>query len=83
MLLKLENPGLLSRVIEIISELVTEVRIKVTEFGMSITAIDPANVALIGFRLPRNSFSQFETGNEVLGVNLDDLKRILKKYMPV
>jgi len=79
MLLKLENPGLLSRVIEIISELVTEVRIKVTEFGMSITAIDPANVALVGFRLPRNSFSQFETGNEVLGVNLDDLKRILKR----
>ncbi|GAI73811.1 unnamed protein product, partial [marine sediment metagenome] len=79
MLLKLENPGLLSRVIEIISELVTEVRIKVTEFGMSITAIDPANVALVGFRLPRNSFSQFETDNEVLGVNLDDLKRILKR----
>jgi proliferating cell nuclear antigen len=79
MLIKLENPALLSKVIEIISELVTEVRIKVNEFGMSITAIDPANVAMIGFKLPKSSFSQFETDNEVLGVNLDNLKQILKR----
>jgi len=38
MLVKLENPVLLSKAIEIISELVTEVRIKVSEFGMTITA---------------------------------------------
>lgn len=79
MLVKLENPALLSRVVEIISELVTDVRIKVSEFGMSITAIDPANVAMVRFKLPKNSFSQFEVGNEVLGINLDDLKKILRR----
>jgi proliferating cell nuclear antigen len=79
MLVRLEDPSLLSRVIEIISELVTEVRIKLNEFGMSITAIDPANVAMVKFRLPKSAFSQFETGNEVLGINLDSLKRILKR----
>lgn len=79
MLVKLEDPTLLSKVIELISELVTEVRIKVNEFGMSITAIDPANVAMVSFRLPKSAFSQFETGNEVLGINLDSLKKILKR----
>ncbi|VVB83682.1 DNA polymerase sliding clamp [uncultured archaeon] len=79
MLVKLEDPSLLSRVIEVISELVTEVRIKISEFGMSITAIDPANVAMVRFRLPKSAFSQFETGDEVLGINLDNLKRILKR----
>jgi len=79
MLVKLEDPTLLSRVIEVISELVTEVRIKLNEFGMSITAIDPANVAMVHFRLPKSAFSQFETGNEVLGINLDSLKRILRR----
>jgi proliferating cell nuclear antigen len=78
MLIKLEHPFLLSKAIEIISELVTEVRIKVEENGMSITAMDPANVSMVNFRVPKESFSQFETGNETLGVNLDDLKRILK-----
>lgn len=79
MLVKLENPVLLLRIIEIISELVTEVRLKVDEFGMSITAIDPANVAMVRFKFPRSAFSQFETGNEVLGINLDNLKRILRR----
>ena len=79
MLVKLENPLLLIKSIEIISELVTEVRLKVNEFGMSITARDPANVSMMGFKIPKSAFSQFETDNEVLGVNLDDLKRILKR----
>jgi len=79
MLIKLENPALLSKVVEIISELVTEVRLKVNEFGMSIIAMDPANVAMVGFKIPKSAFSQFETNEEVLGINLDNLKRILKR----
>ena len=79
MLVKLENPALLSKVIDILSELVTDVRIKMNDSGMSITAMDPANVAMVGFKLPKSSFAQFEAGQEVLGINLDDLKRILKR----
>jgi len=79
MLVKLDEPLLLSKAIELISELVTEVRIKVSEFGMSITAMDPANVSMVGFKLPKSAFSQFESGTEVLGVNLDSLKKILKR----
>lgn len=82
MLAKLENPLLLSRVIEIISELVTEVRIKIDSLGFSITAMDPANVSMVRFVLPKHSFSRFEVGNDVLGVNLDNLKRILKRCGP-
>jgi proliferating cell nuclear antigen len=79
MKIKLENPGVLAKAVELISELVAEVRIKVSEFGLSISAMDPANVAMVGFKLPKSAFSQFETGTEVLGVNLDNLKRILKR----
>lgn len=79
MLVKLENPILLSRAIEIISELVTEVRIKVNDFGLSISAIDPANVSMVGFRIPKSAFSQFEAGKEILGLNLDNLKQVLKR----
>lgn len=79
MLLKLENPAVLSKAIEVISELVTDVRLKVNDFGLSVTAMDPANVAMVSFKLPRGAFSQFESDAEVLGVNLDNLKRILKR----
>jgi len=79
MLIKLENPSLISKAVDIISELVTEVRIKFSEFGLSIVAIDPANVAMVGFKIPRSAFSQFEAGDEIIGVNLDNLKQILKR----
>lgn len=82
MLIKLENPGLLSRIIEIISELVMEVRIKINDDGLSIIAMDPANVSMVNFVLPKNSFSRFETGQEILGINLENLKRILKRSGP-
>lgn len=79
MRVELENPLMLSKAVDIISELVTEVRLKVNEFGMSIVATDPANVAMVGFKLPKSFFSAYESENEVLGINLDDFKRILKR----
>lgn len=79
MLIKLDTPQILSRAIDIISELVLEVRLKVNEFGMSLVAMDPANVAMVEFKLPRSAFSQFEVGQEILGLNLDNLKRVLKR----
>jgi len=79
MKIKLDNPILLSKAVDLISELVTEVRLKVSEYGLNITAMDPANVAMVGYKLPRTAFSQFESGEEKLGINLDNLKRILKR----
>jgi len=79
MILKIDKPKILSDAISIISEVVSEVRIKLLDDGMSIVAVDPANVALVIFKLPKETFSQYEIGNEVWGVNLDDLKRILKR----
>jgi len=79
MLAKLDNPKLFSEVISIISELVTEVRLKFSEEGMSIIAVDPANVALVSFKLPKSTFSEYQSSNEVLGVNLDNLKAVLRR----
>jgi len=82
MLLRLDEPKLLSDIIAIISELVLEVRIKVNKGGMSIVAIDPANVALVSFKLPSEAFSQIEVEEEVLGVSLDSLKLVLRRISP-
>ena len=80
MLLRIENPKLFSEVINILSELVLEVRIKVSREGLSITAIDPANVAMIVFKMPSSSFSQLEVEREeVLGVNLENFKAVLRR----
>lgn len=80
MLLKLDNPKLFSEIIGIISDLVLEVRIKVNKEGVSILAIDPANVAMISFKIPNAAFQEFEVENdEVLGVSLESLKAVLRR----
>jgi proliferating cell nuclear antigen len=80
MLLKLEHPKLFSEIISIISDMVLEVRLKVNKDGMSILAIDPANVAMILFKLPASAFAEIEVDNEeVLGISLDSLKAVLRR----
>lgn len=82
MLVKLENPKILSDVIGVLSELVTEVKIKMDKQGLSIVAIDPANVALMAFNIPSSTFSTFEVNEEVLGISLDSLKSVLRRCSP-
>jgi proliferating cell nuclear antigen len=80
MQLKLDSPKLLADIVSIISELVTEVKLKVTKDGLSLTAIDPANVAMAYFKLPAELFSQYEiTADETLGLNLENLKAVLRR----
>ena len=80
MLLKLESPKLLSDIVSVISELVTEVKLKITREGLSVNAIDPANVAMVYFKIPSDLFSEFQLEKEeVLGVNLDNLKSVLRR----
>ncbi len=81
--LKLDNPRIFSDIVTIISELVTEVRIKITKEGMSLTALDPANVAMVHFKIAASLFSEFTVErDEDLGVNLDNLKAVLRRCKP-
>ncbi len=80
MQLKLDNPKIFADIVTIISELVTEVKMKITKEGIFVTAIDPANVAMAYFKLPSDLFSQFDIQNdEVLGINLENLKAVLRR----
>lgn len=81
--LKLENPKIFADIVSIISELVIEVRLKVSQEGLSLTAVDPANVAMVYFKIPNSLFSEFIIEKEeVLGINLDNLKSVLRRCKP-
>lgn len=83
MRLKLDSPKIFSDIISIISELVNEVKIKVNKEGLSLTAIDPANVAMVNFKLPAELFSEFNLEkDEILGLNLESLKAVLRRCNP-
>ncbi|HLC81049.1 MAG TPA: hypothetical protein VJH68_00145, partial [Candidatus Nanoarchaeia archaeon] len=66
--------------ISIISELVSEAKFKVTKDGLELVAMDPANVAMVVFKLLSSSFTEYSTtDNEEVAINLNNLKQILRR----
>jgi proliferating cell nuclear antigen len=83
MKLVLADSKLLSDSISIISELVNEARIKITKDHLEIISMDPANVAMIIFKLLSSSFVEYELDKDKeIAVNLESLKQILRRAKP-
>ena len=80
MKLALAEPRYLKDSISIISDLVNETRIKVSNDGIELIAMDPANVAMVVFRLFPGVFTEYSVEKPVdIAVNLVNLKQILQR----
>ena len=76
----LAEPKLLKDSIGILSDLVSDVKIKFDSDKLEIVAMDPANVAMVIFKLLSSSFTEYEVGDgENIVVSLDSLKQILSR----
>lgn len=83
MLISLAEPQYLKDSISIISELVNETRIKISQDGIELIAMDPANVAMIIFKMFPSAFTEFKVEQPVdVAVNLTNFKQILKRAKP-
>lgn len=83
MKLTLAEPGLLKESISIISDLVTEARFKVTKEAVELVAMDPANVAMVVFKLFGSSFTEYDVKEDTQwGVHLGNFKQILRRASP-
>ena len=83
MKLTLAEPKYLKESISIISDLVNEGSFKITPEYIELIAIDPANVAMVMFKLLSSSFVEYEVDEEqTVGLNLNNLKQVLKRAKP-
>jgi proliferating cell nuclear antigen len=83
MKLTLIDPRYLKDSIGIISELVNDIDLRISKDKVEIVAMDPANVAMVIYKLLGSAFSEYEVDEEVvLGVNLSHLNQILKRAKP-
>jgi proliferating cell nuclear antigen len=57
--------------------LVDECKIRLDEEGLTIRAVDPANVGMVDLELSETAFESYETDGGVIGVNLDRLEDIV------
>ena len=66
--------------ITILSDLVTEAKFKITPDGLELVAMDPANVAMVIFKLLSSSFTEYKVDKtEEVGINLNNLKQVLRR----
>lgn len=80
MKLVLADPTYLRDSIGVISELVNEANFKITKEGLELVAMDPANVAMVLFKLLSSNFAEYDVETEQhLSINLTNLKQVLKR----
>jgi proliferating cell nuclear antigen len=85
MKLTLTDNKLLKDSITVISDLVTEAQFKVTKDGMELVAMDPANVAMVIFKLHKSAFSEIKLDKDSkvkVSINMSNLKQVLKRAKP-
>jgi proliferating cell nuclear antigen len=80
MKLTLAEPSYLKESINIISDLVNEARFKINKDAMELVAMDPANVAMVIFKLLSSSFTEYDVKDETqIAINLGNLKQVLRR----
>ncbi len=83
MRLTIAEPRYFKDSVSIISELVNEARFKVTKDGLELVAMDPANVAMVVFKLLSSSFTEYDIEEEIeISINFNNLKQILRRAGP-
>jgi proliferating cell nuclear antigen len=83
MKLTLSESKYLKDSISVISELVNEATFKINPEGMEMIAMDPANVAMVVFKLLSSCFSEYKIEKATnLSINLNNLKQILRRAKP-
>ena len=80
MRLTLAEPSYLKESISIISDLVNEARFKITPNAIELVAMDPANVAMVVFKLLSSCFTEYDVKKDIeIGINLNNLKQVLRR----
>src|SRR3990170_8781108 len=64
--------------IESISTLVDEAKFRFTTDGLSVRAVDPANVAMVSLDLSKEAFDSFEATEGELGIDLTKMNGIME-----
>lgn len=72
----------IKEVINVVSTLVDEVKLKITKDKVTLKAVDPAHVAMVDLELKSSAFDEYSATDCELGLDIDKLKDVLKVSKP-
>lgn len=68
-----------SKAIEAVSTLINEGEFHASEEGLELKTMDPSQIAMVSFNMPKESFEEYKTDGEDIGVNFRSLTDVLKR----
>ena len=77
--MKMEN---LREVVEVVSTLVSEVKLSISKDGLEAKAVDPSHVAMLVLKLHKAVFEEFTGEPTEIGVDIEKLKEVLRLSKP-
>ena len=83
MKITMEEAPALRDAIEAVVNLVEEGVFEISEDGLSLKAMDPSQISMVSFSMPKNMFSEYVVGDHKrIGVDIGKLARVLAKGNP-
>jgi proliferating cell nuclear antigen len=77
--IKMEN---LRELVEVVSTLVSEVKLAISKDGLEAKAVDPSHVAMLVLKLQKGIFEEFTGEPTEIGVDVEKLKEVLRLSKP-
>ncbi|MDO8427838.1 MAG: proliferating cell nuclear antigen (pcna) [Candidatus Diapherotrites archaeon] len=79
-MIQLKDLELLQKSVRAISNFITEGNFRFNEKGISIKAIDPSQIVMVDYCIPKNLFEKFEIEEPTLaGLDVEELNKVLKR----
>ncbi|MFH1752528.1 MAG: proliferating cell nuclear antigen (pcna) [archaeon] len=78
-MIELRNVEVFRKAVEAISCFISEGNFRFTENGLTFKAIDPSQIVLINFSMPKSVFDKYEVEPCFVGLDLSELNRILSR----
>ncbi|HIQ32904.1 MAG TPA: DNA polymerase sliding clamp [Methanothermococcus okinawensis] len=75
----ISNAKEFKKIVDAMSNLVDEISFEIDEEGLRASAMDPSHVALVSVNVPREAFEEFVADPHEIGVDLEALKKIVKR----
>jgi proliferating cell nuclear antigen len=72
----------LRELVEVVSTLVSEVKLSVSKDGVEAKAVDPSHVAMLVLKLQKAAFEEFTGEPTEIGVDVEKLKEVLRLSKP-
>jgi proliferating cell nuclear antigen len=72
----------LRELVEVISTLVSEVKLTISKDGIDVKAVDPSHVAMLVLKINKGAFEEFTGESTEIGVDVEKLKEVLRLSKP-